>query len=162
MAIYDYLPRYHQLEPNNLKGLLPGFVVSQMDVAASAKETLCVKNTVMNTYHLENGVICAISAEGIKAPAAGDVLFINYTEPLNTILDSPKFYAVNVDEECPRLVQLMPGDEWMTDVAYNLEDPALKGRIVEVTSTSGMSKDDWFKVTTLADGTPAKHYLFVK
>ena len=32
MAIYDYLPVYNFIEPNNLKGLQPGFVVAQMEV----------------------------------------------------------------------------------------------------------------------------------
>ena len=36
MAIYDYLPTYHQVENNNLKGLQPGFVVAQMEIAPSA------------------------------------------------------------------------------------------------------------------------------
>lgn len=164
-TIYDYLPRYHQVEANNLKALQPGFVVAQMEVAATAKADpdFVTVNTVgtESTYHLENGVICAISADGIIAPTGDEAaLFINYTEPLNTILDSPKFYAVNIDEENPRLVQLIPGDEWMTDFEYDLSG-ALNGRIVEITATSGMSKDDWFKVTTLADGTPAHHYMFL-
>ena len=40
-------------------------------------------------------------------------LFICYSEPLNTMFNENKFYAVNLKEEYPRLVQLIPGDEWM-------------------------------------------------
>lgn len=34
MAIFDYLPKYHQIEANNLKALQPGFVVSQIPFKA--------------------------------------------------------------------------------------------------------------------------------
>ena len=159
MAIYDYLPKYKQVEPNNLKGLQPGFVVSQMEVAEAAKADITVGG---QGKFMENGVLCSISKDGIIKAVEGSPVFLHFTEELLTLPVGKKYFAVNLEEENPRLVQLIPGDEWMTDVVYNLEDPALKGRIVEVTSTSGMSKDDWFKVTTLADGTPAKHYLFVK
>jgi hypothetical protein len=40
MTIYDRLPTYHQIEANNLKGLQPGFVVAQMEIAESAKGDL--------------------------------------------------------------------------------------------------------------------------
>lgn len=161
MAIYDYLPRFHQVEPNNLKALQPGFVVSQMEVAKDAEEDLLTVNPVTGAKLMENGVICAISADGIVAPTGDEnYLFISYTDPLNTMINSAKFFAVNVAEENPRLVQLVPGDEWMTDMEYDLEG-VLAGRIVEITAESGASKDDWFKVTTLADGTEAKHYMFI-
>ena len=39
MAIYDLLPKFGYIEPNNLKGLQPGFVVAQMPVAESATAT---------------------------------------------------------------------------------------------------------------------------
>lgn len=164
MALYDYLPRFHQVEANNLKALQPGFVVSQMEVA---EDCALVTETSTGAKVLENGHICTISADGItEVKTANDVLFINYTEPLNTIVDSPKMYAVNLDEENPRLVQLIPGDEFMTDFDYFGGDypgaSLLAGRIVEITAESKMSKDDWFKVTTLADGTEAHHYLVIR
>lgn len=154
MAIYDYLPTYHVVEPNNLKGLQPGFVVAQMEVAESAKEDLAPKGL------MENGCICGISAEGIiRATAETKVLFLHYTEPLNTLLPSDKYFAVEIANENPRLVQLIPGDEWMSDVKDL--DVTYAGRIVKITSESGMSKDDWFKVTTLADGTEGYHYMYL-
>ena len=36
MAFYDLLPTFDYIEPNNLKGLQPGFVVAQMPVAETA------------------------------------------------------------------------------------------------------------------------------
>ena len=55
MAIYDLLPKFGYIEPNNLKGLQPGFVVAQMPVAESERaefETLKreKKVTLLDSY----------------------------------------------------------------------------------------------------------------
>lgn len=148
MAIYDYLPKFDYIEPNNLKGLQPGFVVAQMDVA---DDTLLVKDTRL----FANGAICEIKADGIHAATADTkVPFIHYTEPLNTIYNSDKFFAVNVDEECPRLVQLIPGDEWMSTRELT-EAELLGGRIVKKTG------EGWYKVSTMANGDAGHHYIFL-
>lgn len=159
MAIYDLLPKFGYIEPNNLKGLQPGFVVAQMPVAESATATLTYKG---EGKYMENGTICAISVDGIVAPTAeSKALFICYSEPLNTIVNSDQFYAVDLKAEHPRLVQLIPGDEWMSSKALTLSD-ALSGRIVEVTESTGMGKsDDWFKNTTMANGDTGHHYMFI-
>lgn len=155
MQINDYLPTYHQVEANNLKALQPGFVVAQMDIAPSATGTLLTSDGMF-----ENGRICAISADGI-IPGASDsnALFIHYTEPLNTILNGAKYFAVNPENECGRLVQLIPGDEWMSDM--DPDDVCIDGRIVELGTDSTQSSDDWYSVTTLPDGTEAHHYMFI-
>jgi len=151
--ITDYLPTYHQVEPNNLKGLQPGFVVAQMNVAESATSALAPNGM------MENGLICGISKDGIVEGGSG-VLFIHYTEPLNTLFKGDKFFAVNIAEECPRLVQLIPGDEWMSDL-----DPSkvcVDGRIIEITSADGQYKqDDFYACDELADGTKAHHYMYI-
>ena len=159
MAIYDLLPKFGYIEPNNLKGLQPGFVVAQMPVAESATATLTYKG---EGKYMENGTICAISVDGIVAPTAeSKALFICYSEPLNTIVNSDQFYAVDLKAEHPRLVQLIPGDEWMSSKALTLSG-ALSGRIVEVTESTGMGKsDDWFKNTTMANGDIGHHYMFI-
>ena len=159
MAIYDLLPKFGYIEPNNLKGLQPGFVVAQMPVAESATAALTYKG---EGKYMENGTICAISVEGIVEPTAqSKALFICYSEPLNTVVNSDQFYAVNLKEEHPRLVQLIPGDEWMSTKQLDLAG-ALSGRIVEVTATTGMGKsDDWFKNTKMANGDAGHHYMFI-
>ena len=159
MAIYDLLPKFGYIEPNNLKGLQPGFVVAQMPVAESATAALTYKG---EGKYMENGTICAISVDGIIEPTAqSKTLFICYSEPLNTVVNSDQFYAVNLKEEHPRLVQLIPGDEWMSTKALTLSG-ALSGRIVEVTAESGMGKsDDWFKNTKMANGDAGHHYMFI-
>jgi len=155
MAIYDYLPTYHQIEANNLKGLQPGFVVAQMEIAPSATGDLLSANGMF-----ENGHICGISADGIvKASGSERALFIHYSEPLNTLFDGAKFFAINPKNECGRLVQLIPGDEWMSDMEPSAV--CIDGRIVELDASSTQSGDDWYKVNTLPDGTPAHHYMFI-
>ena len=167
MAIYDYLPTYHVVEPNNLKGLQAGLVVAQMEVKEDCKylkQDLNKKKVL-----LENGHLCAISKDGIKEWAAEDaVMFLHYTEPLNTILNSDKYFAVNTSEELPRLVQLMPGDEWMSDIDYFKDSlytdvaEELKKHIIQYNSSeSNFSKDDWYAVDSLADGTKAFHYIYL-
>lgn len=164
MAIYDYLPVYNFIEPNNLKGLQPGFVVAQMEVKPSC--TLLKDERGKKMF--ENGHICSISKDGIDLWSAGSTMFIHFTEPLNTILPSDKYFAVNVANENPRLVQLIPGDEWMSTIDYE-NDPKyasvkeeLMKHIVKLTAANGQSKDDWFAVDTMADGeTKGYHYMYL-
>lgn len=144
MAIYDYLPKFNYIEPNNLKGLLPGFVVAQVEDVAEE---------LLKDGMFENGKICALEGNKIvKATGEERALFIHFTEPLNTIKNSDQYFAVNVKNECPRLVQLIPGDEWMsTD-----PDCEIEGRIVKVTAEKG-----WFAVDYMANGDKAYHYMFL-
>lgn len=167
MAIYDLLPKFGYIEPNNLKGLQAGLVVAQMPVADSAK-ALTVES---KGNYLENGTICDISADGVIAPTMGSKnLFICYSEPLNTVVDAAELYAVDLKAEHPRLVQLMPGDEWMATKELDLaskkdsgsETNPLVGRIVEITASTGVGKsDDWFSCTTMANGDAAHHYMYI-
>lgn len=153
MAIYDYLPQFNYIEPNNLKGLQPGFVVAQMEVADT--DLLVAAKDGGEKIYFPNGAICAISKDGIvKANGKEKALFIHFSEPLNTIYNSDQFFAVNVNEECPRLVQLIPGDEWMSRDALTLTED-LAARIVELTDTEG-----WYSVG-MPNGEDGHHYMFL-
>lgn len=161
MAIYDRLPTYHQIEANNLKGLQGGLVIAQM-VADSSIHTAdgMIENGTLAQIKVASGKVV-----GMAAPtSATDPLFIAYTEPLNTVVDGAKFFAVDPEGENARYVQLVPGDEWMSDMEYTLTSGVLSGRIIEVTaSTAGaFNDDDWFAVTELPDGTTGHHYVFIK
>lgn len=146
--IYDLLPTFRYIEVNNLKGLQPGFVVAQMEVASDDTTLVDEKG------FFANGAICAISATGIKAATGTEnALFIHYTEPLNTVANSDKYFAVKVAEECPRLVQLIPGDEWMSSEKLT---STYEGRIVEITGDDG-----WYGVKTMANGDAGYHYMFL-
>ena len=154
MALYDKLPTYHQVEANNLKGLQAGFVVAQMDIAETAKTAL------LKDGMFENGHIFAITKDCIiKATGEEKALFIHYTEPLNTVFDAAKLFAVDVTKECGRLVQLIPGDEWMSDMSP--EAVCITGRIIELKPSDKQSSDDWYSVTTMPDGTAGHHYMFL-
>lgn len=149
MAFYDYLPKFNYIEPNNLKGLQPGFVVAQVEEVSA--------DLLDDKGMMENGKICALKVvEGkltiVPATAEDKVLYLHYTEPLNTIYNSDQFFAVKVADECPRLVQLIPGDEWMSTDA----NCAIEGRIVEVSADKG-----WYGVKTMANGDAGHHYVFL-
>lgn len=145
MAIYDYLPKFNYIEPNNLKGLQPGFVVAQNDNVDAG--------LLKDGKFFENGKICKLDAEGkiVAGDADAKALFIHYTEPLNTLRNSDQYFAVNVNNECPRLVQLIPGDEWMsTDASC-----AIEGRIIK------MEGKGWYEVDEMANGDKGYHYMFL-
>ena len=161
MALYDLLNRFHYIEANNLKALLPGFVVAQMEVAESAKSALCVKDGKF----IENGTICTISKDGVVAWTEGKPMFIVYNDPLNTILPGDEYYATELKSENPRCVLLIPGDEFMADGEAadhkGLAEAISAGYIVEVKAGDGQSNDDWFDMDTMPNGDPGKHYLFL-
>lgn len=157
--ISKLLPKFDYIEPNSLKGLQPGFVISQMPVASAAEDALTV--TKNDVKFMENGTICDISKDGIIAPTASSKnLFICYSEPLNTILNATEYFAVNLSEEHARLVQLIPGDEWMSTKELDLTG-ALSGRIVKIENTDGIASDNWYSCNTMANGDKGYHYVYL-
>lgn len=180
MAIYDYLPKYYQIEANNLKALQPGFVVAQMPFKANddlLKGKFNILGNASETVQnmVANGHIVTISKDGLcKVASEGAPLFITYNDPI--VKFGPKthysFYATDLNEEHVRAVQLIPGDEWMSDIDYFEQSESkyvypgaanLVGRIVKVDATNdelGQS-DDWFAMDELPDGTKAFHYVFI-
>lgn len=161
MAFYDLLKRFHYIEANNLKALLPGFVVAQMEVAENAKSALCVEDGKF----IENGTICTISKDGVCAWSEGKPMFIVYNDPLNTILPGDEYYATELESENPRCVLLIPGDEFMADGEAadhkGLAEAIAAGYIVEVKEGDGQSNDDWFSMETMPNGDAGKHYLYI-
>ena len=143
------LKEYAYIEANNLKGLQPGFVIAQEDRVDSA---------LLTDGMFANGKLCEFTADGIKAATANSkAIFIHYTEPLNTVYNSDKYFAIEVKDgkavgECPRLVQLIPGDEWMST------DPncAIEGRVIKIENGEG-----WYSVSTMPNGEDGYHYVFL-
>jgi len=166
MAYYDLLPRFHYIEANNLKALLPGFVVAQMEVAKDALKDLSVNG---EGKFVANGAICKITKDGIKVWDGEGVPFIAYNDPLNTVRQGDEFYATELAMENIRLVQLIPGDEWMAmfnegedeSVYPGLAKLIEEGLAVEVKAGDGQSNDDWFDMNTMPNGDAGKHYLFL-
>lgn len=165
-SIYDYLPTFNFFEPNNLKGLQPGFVVAQAEVV-DGSDLFEEINGETSTF-VANGRLAKVTANGFDVSAGTEkAVFITYSEPLNRIRDNDKYYATNTELENVRFVQLIPGDEWTIEAstahAIPTEYAALitAGRIAEITPASTYSNDDWFKTTTDPEGNAVKHFVFL-
>ena len=132
--ITRYLPEFRQLEPDNLLGLTAGLVVAQAPVKYTAAvvspeaqpEAYGVRTVEKNGYKfIENGVLCTFDEKGeIVDWTANKPLFIHFTEELNTFLGDRKYFAVECekDETYLRLVMVVPGSEWTTNVAEESGD----------------------------------------
>ena len=177
MAFYDLLNKFNYIEANNLKALLPGFVVAQMEVKVSELANLCVRKDGKQDsgdedhpyrgWYMENGTICTISEEGIIPWSEGKPMFIAYNDPLNTIIQGDEYYATDLESENPRLVQLIPGDEFMANCDDNnvcahkgLEAAVGKG-LVKLTSANKQSLDDWFAMDHMPNGDKGVHFMFI-
>ena len=161
--ITRYLPEFRQLEPDNLLGLTAGLVVAQAPVkytaavvSPEAKPEAYGVRTVEKTGYkfIENGVLCTFDAKGeIVDWTANKPLFIHFTEELNTFLGDRKYFAVECekDETYLRLVMVVPGSEWTTNVAEASGDAyaavIAAGKIVCINDKA-----------TLPNGDPAKTY----
>ena len=77
MNYFDLLPKFNIIEPNNLKGLQPGFVVAQAEPAGvynadgtmKAVSAINAANKLINTnttghYFVENGQLAALTKDG--------------------------------------------------------------------------------------------------
>ena len=178
MAFYDLLNKFNYIEANNLKALLPGFVVAQMEVCVESLSALCVRKDGKQDsgdpehpyrgWYMENGTICTISADGIIPWSEGKPMFIAYNDPLNTIIQGDEYYATDLEMENPRLVQLIPGDEFMANVGVNGETCDHKGLeaavgkgLIKLNKDDKQSLDDWFAVETMPNGDKGIHFMFV-
>lgn len=135
MNVFDLLPKFNIIEPNNLKGLQPGFVVSQVEpkgaydsqnkllapAAAEAANKLINATKVNGYYFVENGQLAQLTADGyIDYGTNHDTaapIFVTYTEERLTFGSDFKYYAAEITEDPVRLVQLIPGDEFTTTYA---------------------------------------------
>lgn len=166
--ITRYLPTFNQIEPDNLYGLTMGHVVAQVPVkytapvpaqgetAAQPESYGVVTKAVGDVKFIENGILCTFDANGkVVNWAANKPLFIHFTEELNTFLGDRKYFAVeaNTDETYLRLVAVVPGSEWTT----NIENDTAAKAIYTAAATAG-------KIVcinqnaTLPDGRAAKTY----
>lgn len=153
MSLVKFLPTFKQIEPENLYGLTMGYVVAQTPAKLSDSGALPTKD-VNGVKFIENGIICALSADGKSVVAATGKerqLFIHFTEELNTIIPGRKYFALEVQdgEAYPRLVALVPGSVWTTNYEYNPE---------VLTNAGIVSIDD---NAVLPNGDSAKTYMYV-
>lgn len=154
MNVFDLLPKFNIIEPNNLKGLQPGFVVAQVEpkgvydaqnkllapAAAEAANKLINATKVNGYYFVENGQLAQLTADGyIDYATNHDItapIFVTYTEERLTIGTNFEYFAAEITEDPARLVQLIPGDEFTTTYAPNSAQMATAiadGRIACIT-----------------------------
>lgn len=135
MNVFDLLPKFNIIEPNNLKGLQPGFVVAQVEpkgvydaqnkllapAAAEAANKLINATKVNGYYFVENGQLAQLTADGYIDYATNHdttaPIFVTYTEERLTIGTNFEYFAAEITEDPARLVQLIPGDEFTTTYA---------------------------------------------
>ena len=88
----NYLPTFHQIEPQNLKGLYGGDVVAQRPVAYASSVYGVPTVQVGSVYFIENGILCGLNNEAkvVAFDSAANLSghpMVHYTEELPTILE---------------------------------------------------------------------------
>lgn len=106
-----YLPTFKYMEVNDLVGLRSGHMLSQVPADANI-----AKVTKGDNKFIENGLIVGLSATGTVEnfdKSKHPVMFVHFTEELNTLIDELKYFAVEVpdgEKVYPRCVALYVGD----------------------------------------------------
>ena len=167
----NYLPTFHQIEPQNLKGLYGGDVVAQRPVAYASSVYGVPTVQVGSVYFIENGILCGLNNEAkvVAFDSAANLSghpMVHYTEELPTILEANSTFAVlaQEDETYLRLVVLHPGDEFVTDnVDATDEGPYAKISNGVATLQSAADSDTVFAVIedSLPDGTAAYRFIYL-
>lgn len=168
VSIYDYLPTFAEFEPNNLKGLQPGFVLAQVEVKDGCTLVKKAGPEGQERDFLENGHIMTITADGMDIWAADKPMFISYSEPIHTLFKANKFYATDLKSEPARFVQLIPGDEWTSTIDYASDErytaiwSEMNKHILKIeNSEGGLVKDDWFDYHKMPSGADCFHYIYI-
>lgn len=188
MNIFDLLPKFSIIEPNNLKGLQPGFVVAQAEPAGVYNTDGSIKSTIDNAlvnttkvaghYIVENGQLAQLTSDGYVPYVAEstDPVFVTYTEERVAFGNDYKYFAADIEHDPARLVQLIPGDEFTTTFAPDsdvMADAIADGRIAcltknyidgntTVANAHTYSFDDFLDENRFADGQPSYTYVFLK
>lgn len=177
LQVYDFIPTFHYVEVNNLKGKLAGQVIAQVPVKADCTLIKQAGPTGKQRKYLENGHLFAIVSDETSGVCMnvweeGKPMFLSFTDPLPVMDNSAAFgdwkhYAVDLEEEFARFVRLTPGDEWTTDIDY-FTDPlytaiaeTLKKVVICMNGKTGTGADDWFGSATMPDGSKGYHYVYI-
>ena len=106
-----YLPTFKYMEVNDLVGLRSGHMLSQVPADANIAKVAKGDNKF-----IENGLIVGLSATGTVEnfdKSKHPVMFVHFTEELNTLIDELKYFAVEApdgEKVYPRCVALYVGD----------------------------------------------------
>lgn len=113
--ITKYLPKFKSMEVNNLTGLRSGHMLSQFKANSSI-----AKKAVGDVNFIENGILVGLDSDGTINnfdKTKHGVMFVHYTEELNTVLDELQYFAVEIEDGVayPRCIALYVGDTFTTD-----------------------------------------------
>ena len=130
------------------------------------------------TKFIENGVICSLDKDGhVVNAVANSPMFLHYTEELNCDYDAKNMFAVECEEgeTYLRLIQLFPGDEFVTDnVSGNFGTTAAYATVVNgvltYNASAGQFRYEPANPTgqyssvfedTLPNGEPGYHFVYI-
>ena len=172
-----FLKTFKQVEPQLLRGLTAGLVISQRPVAytpaeGATPESYGVATVAFNDYKfIENGIICSLNNKGQIVNYAGSgKAFIHYDEELNADYDAKNMFAVECAgaETYIRLVELQVGDEFVTDnVNGTFTNGSVYGvanGVIDSSVTSGGSflyEEGGAFENTLPNGEKGYHFVYL-
>lgn len=159
--ITKYLPEFKVFEVGSLTGLRAGHVVSQQPAAASI-----AKKAVGDNNFIENGIIMGLNVDGELANWTEGVMFVHYTEELNTFIDELKYFAVPVEDKTyPRGIALYAGDSFCTNNVAAEVEGAKYAKVVNGILTLQTTADDdthfSVKESTLPTGEKAYDFVYI-
>ena len=159
--ITKYLPEFKVFEVGSLTGLRVGHVVSQQPAAASI-----AKKAVGDNNFIENGIIMGLNVDGELANWTEGVMFVHYTEELNTFIDELKYFAVPVEDKTyPRGIALYAGDSFCTNnVAAEVEGAKYAKVVNGILNLQTVADDDTHfsvKESTLPTGEKAYDFVYI-
>ena len=159
--ITKYLPEFKVFEVGSLTGLRAGHVVSQQPAAASI-----AKKAVGENNFIENGIIMGLNVDGELANWTEGVMFVHYTEELNTFIDELKYFAVPVEDKTyPRGIALYAGDSFCTNnVAAEVEGAKYAKVVNGILNLQTTADDDTHfsvKESTLPTGEKAYDFVYI-
>lgn len=138
-----YLPTFKYMEVNDLVGLRSGHMLSQ--IPADAAITKVSKG---DAKFIENGLIVGLSATGTVEnfdKSKHSVMFVHFTEELNTVVDELKYFALEApdgEKAYPRCVALYVGDTFTTTNYDGTLNTAKYAKVVAGVPTLQTAADD--------------------
>jgi hypothetical protein len=168
----DYLPVFHVLEPQMLKGIYAGAIIAQRPVKYTAIGDVYGVATVTKgaVKFIENGVVMTLDVDGNLvnyATTKGGPKMIHFTEELPTVLKAKDTWALKCTEgdTYPRGIVLQVGDEFVTDNVSGAITAAGYATVVDgilTVSTDSTNAEFAAYPDTLPDGTDAYHFIVLK
>lgn len=137
-----YLPTFKYMEVNDLVGLRSGHMLSQ--IPADAAITKVSKG---DAKFIENGLIVGLSATGTVEnfdKSKHPVMFVHFTEELNTVVDELKYFALEApdgEKAYPRCVALYVGDTFTTTNYNGTLNTAKYAKVVDGVPTLQTAAD---------------------